>query len=106
LAGQIDRDKGSGTVVIKIVRAGGGIHSDSWSDLEKQLIQSIDRPGIDSGSFILVQDPEPRKDGLWIGSRINLKERQPRTTPEGISFRTAHLRAASWRMDKDMVAWG
>jgi hypothetical protein len=77
--------------------------NDKWSDSEKMRIRSIHGQSINSASLKLIRSEMPRRTSLWIGPRIGLRKRVPDAlSPEGISFRDAPLRIATWKMDGKM----
>jgi hypothetical protein len=69
-----------------------------WSGKEKELIRAIHKCGAGSGLLQLVSSPE-RKTQLYIGRRIGLQPKpdRPAENPDGVSFRLAPLRIATWK---------
>ncbi|MGY4429671.1 hypothetical protein ACVWWO_002148 [Bradyrhizobium sp. F1.13.1] len=107
LVRQICKHKGPGTAFTSIVRAGKQFHFQKWSDDDREIIKSIDGKRIDSGDIRLVALPRQRDEAIWVGPRVGFRAREPDPNNlEGISFRSAPLRAATWQMDGRMKVVG
>jgi hypothetical protein len=108
LVRQLCKKKGSATATKAILRGGfyPRIYSDRWSSQEKAIIENIHGKGIYAGSDLTLVSCPKRTEPIWIGPRIGLRKRDPDpTNPEGISFRNAPLRVATWKMDGQMKEW-
>jgi hypothetical protein len=68
-----------------------------WRDDEKEIIRNIHTSSISAGLLQLAPSPE-RRTPLYIGPRIGLRPKPgtPAESPEGLSFRLAPLRIATW----------